>query len=129
MYTPGIRAGHAVDAFRLIAEQRIQEAIDRGEFDDLPHGKRIRFFENPFLPPELRVAYKLLQDAGIRPREVELMREAGELGRELEEAEEPGEAARISARLGEVQAELDLLLGKAVPYGASRRRRRRGPFG
>ncbi|RME59693.1 DUF1992 domain-containing protein, partial [Candidatus Parcubacteria bacterium] len=47
-----------------IAEQRIREAQARGELDDLPGaGKPLALEEdNPFVPPELRMAYKVLKN-------------------------------------------------------------------
>lgn len=60
----------------MLAEQRILEAIERGEFDDLPgRGRRLDLDEDMTVPEELRVAYRLLKNAGFLPREVEMRRE------------------------------------------------------
>ncbi|RME58545.1 DUF1992 domain-containing protein, partial [Candidatus Parcubacteria bacterium] len=60
-----------------IAEQRIREAQARGDLDDLPGaGKPLALEEDsPFVPPELRMAYKVLKNAGYIPPEIELRRD------------------------------------------------------
>jgi len=51
-----------------IVEQKIREAIAKGEFEDLPgKGKPVPIEEYPFTPPEWRLAFKILADAGFVP--------------------------------------------------------------
>ena len=46
--------------------------MERGEFDNLPGaGKPLDLDNNPFVPTELRMAYKVLKNAGVVPQEVE----------------------------------------------------------
>lgn len=60
----------------MIAEKRIKEAMDRGEFDDLPGaGAPLRSDDDPNVSPDLRMAYKILKNAGVVPAEVEAHRE------------------------------------------------------
>jgi hypothetical protein len=60
----------------MLAEQRILEAIERGEFDDLPgSGRPLDLDEDMIVPEELRVGYRILKNAGFLPREVEMRRE------------------------------------------------------
>lgn len=71
-----------------IAEERIREAIENGEFDDLElKGKPLDLREDPFVPEELRTVYKILKGAGFLPKEVELRKEIAKL-EELLEVEE-----------------------------------------
>ena len=59
-----------------IVEQRIQEALDRGDFDDLPgKGKPIPFEDDRMVPEDLRLAYKILKNADCLPPELELRKE------------------------------------------------------
>ncbi|HAM34212.1 MAG TPA: DUF1992 domain-containing protein [Deltaproteobacteria bacterium] len=60
-----------------MAERRIQEAIERGEFDDLPgKGKPLDLGEDDrTVPAEHRMAYRILKNAGLLPPEVELHKE------------------------------------------------------
>ena len=48
-----------------IAEQRIEESMRRGEFDNLEgKGKKIVFEDDSMVPEDLRMAYKMLKNAG-----------------------------------------------------------------
>lgn len=58
--------------FSKIVEKRIKEAQRNGEFDNLPgRGKPIEYEEDRHIPEDLRLAYKILQNAGCLPPEVE----------------------------------------------------------
>ena len=52
-----------------IAERRIKEAMDAGEFDNLEGlGKPLKDIDNnPFVPTELRAALKVLSNSGYAP--------------------------------------------------------------
>ena len=52
-----------------IAERRIKEAIDAGEFDNLEGmGKPLKDIDgNPFVPAEMRAALKVLSNSGYAP--------------------------------------------------------------
>jgi DnaJ family protein C protein 28 len=55
-----------------MAERKLREAIEAGEFDNLPgKGKPVDLTENPFEDPDLRVVHKLLRDAGFAPAWIE----------------------------------------------------------
>ena len=61
--------------WRLLAERRIQEAMERGEFDNLPGaGKPLPRRDDSLVPPEWRLAFYLLERAGLAPEWV--MRDA-----------------------------------------------------
>ena len=62
--------------FDKIAEERIREAIERGEFDDLPgKGEPLDLEDDSHLPADLRLAYKILKNADCLPPELELRKE------------------------------------------------------
>ncbi len=62
--------------YEKIAEERIREAIQRGEFDNLPgKGKPIKLENDSHIAPELRIAHKILKNAGCLPPELELKKE------------------------------------------------------
>jgi hypothetical protein len=64
------------DIMDKIAEERIREAIERGEFDDLPgKGEPLNLEDDSHLPPDLRMAYKILKNADCLPPELELRKE------------------------------------------------------
>lgn len=59
------------------AERHILDAQTKGEFDDLPgRGEPLALDDDLHVPPELRVGYRLLKNAGCLPPELEQRREA-----------------------------------------------------
>lgn len=55
-----------------LVEEQIQEAMRKGLFDDLPGaGKPVHLPRNPYLDPDMEVAFKLLQDHGFAPEWIE----------------------------------------------------------
>ena len=64
------------EAFNKIAEKKIQEAIDNGEFDDLPgKGKPLQLEVDSHLPVDIRLAHKILKNANCLPPELEIRKE------------------------------------------------------
>jgi len=64
------------EAFDKIAEKKIREAMDNGEFDDLPgKGKPLRLEDDRHLPQDIRLAHKILKNADCLPPELELRKE------------------------------------------------------
>ncbi|PIQ26071.1 DUF1992 domain-containing protein [bacterium (Candidatus Blackallbacteria) CG17_big_fil_post_rev_8_21_14_2_50_48_46] len=62
--------------FDLIVEQKIQEALRRGEFENLPGaGQPLNLEEDSDVPPESRMAYKILKNAGVLPEELQLRKD------------------------------------------------------
>ena len=87
-----------MDALERIAEQRIREALDRGDFERLPgFGKPLQLDDDSDIPPELRVPYRILRNAGCVPPEVELRREIASVESLLAQASE-GEAREVASR-------------------------------
>jgi|SRR6267378_661225 len=67
-----------------LTEKRLREAIEKGEFDDLPgKGEPIDLRENPFEDPDLRMVHRLLRNAGFAPAWIE---ERKDIDAELEKA-------------------------------------------
>jgi len=66
--------------FQKIAEQRIREAVERGDLDDLPgKGKPLVFEDDSHIPEDLRMAYKILKNAGMTPPEITLRKEVSKV--------------------------------------------------
>ena len=55
-----------------LAEEKIRDAIEAGAFDNLPGaGKPLALDDDRLVPEDLRVAYRILKNAGLVPREIE----------------------------------------------------------
>jgi hypothetical protein len=97
--------------FDKIVESLLQEAMARGEFENLPNkGKPLDLTEYFNTPEEFRVAASILKNAGIKPREADMLREIAELKEKLASTEDNGEQASIQERIQYLQIGLNLAL-------------------
>ncbi len=63
---------HSLEECEDLVEQRIQEAMRRGDFDNLPgKGKPLRMERNPFVDPAVELAHSLLAGQGFVPQWIE----------------------------------------------------------
>jgi hypothetical protein len=59
-----------------LIEQKIREAMQRGEFDNLPgSGQPLHLEDDSHVPDDLRLAYKILKNADCLPPEVQLRKD------------------------------------------------------
>jgi Domain of unknown function (DUF1992) len=66
----------------FLAERKIAEAVAKGELDDLPGaGRPLELDDDALVPEELRLAYRILKNAGFVPPEVEALNEIAALER------------------------------------------------
>src|SRR5262245_16617392 len=87
-------------AWQLIAESRIQEAFERGEFDRLPGaGKPLDLSDYFATPVADRMAFSLLKSAGVLPPELELLKEAEALDQALSTCRDEGKRGRIQQQI------------------------------
>ena len=57
--------------YEKIVEQRIKEAMEKGDFDNLPgKGRPIPLEDDSHVPEDLRLAYKVLKNADCLPPEL-----------------------------------------------------------
>ncbi|MGB9710725.1 MAG: DnaJ family domain-containing protein [Thermodesulfovibrio sp.] len=65
-----------MNIFEKIAEEKIREAMQQGVFDNLPNkGKPLELEDFSWVPEDLRLAYKILKNAGCIPPEMEIRKE------------------------------------------------------
>ena len=82
-----------------LAETRIREAMERGEFDDLPGaGKPLKLDEDPMIPEELRMAYRVLKNANCLPPELLQRREIRKLEELLAHVDDSRSREAVLAR-------------------------------
>lgn len=56
---------HPFSFIASLAERRIAEAREAGAFDNLPgYGKPLTLEDDSHIPPELRMSYRILKNAG-----------------------------------------------------------------
>ena len=92
--------------------QALQASQASGELQAAPsYGKPLTFGDGyDETPAELRMAMKVLKDAGVVPHEVTLMREAAELQRQIDVCTDAGALPALQKQLAEVQQNIALRL-------------------
>ncbi|GCF83418.1 DUF1992 domain-containing protein [Geobacter sp. SVR] len=90
-----------MDILATIAERKIREAMERGELDNLAGaGKPLAMDEDlSGVPAELRMAYKILKNAGFVPPEVELRKEIVSLREMLGQLEDDEQRRTLRRQL------------------------------
>ena len=64
----------------FLVEQKLEEAVSRGELSNLPgEGRPLELEDDALVPEELRAAYRLLKNAGFVPPEVEALSDIAQL--------------------------------------------------
>lgn len=107
-----------------IAERHIQQAVERGEFDDLPGaGKPLVLDDDALIPDELRAGYRLLKNAGYLPPELRLNKEIKEAEQLLACVRDDGERDRTEWRLRYLRLRLSQSRGEGVDFVIERRYR------
>ncbi|MBV8857603.1 MAG: DUF1992 domain-containing protein [Acidobacteria bacterium] len=95
--------------FDKLVEQKIREAQEAGEFDDLEGAGRPVNLDAYFnTPEELRAGYAVLKNAGVLPQEAALIKELNEAAARLEACRDEGERERLRAALQDLQLKYNL---------------------
>ena len=90
----------------------LQESERSGELKAAPsYGKPLAFGDGyDETPAELRMAMKVLKDAGVVPHEVTLMREAATLQKRIDACSDAGALPALQKQLAEMQQNIALRL-------------------
>jgi hypothetical protein len=74
----------------------IQQAMESGEFDNLPgKGKPIDLAAYFDMPEEIRIAYALLKEADILPEEAALLKDIARMKTELDTCTDEGKRSKL----------------------------------
>ena len=96
-----------------VIDKLIQEAIARGEFDDLEgEGKPLDLTTYFNTPEDLRMSYSILKSNQIIPEEVELVRQVADLRNKISETEDKDERNVLTRELNDKTLALDLAIEK-----------------
>lgn len=89
--------------FDGVVEQKIQEAMRQGDFDNLAGSGQPLVFGDEDVPPESRMAYKILKNAGFVPEEMQIRKDIAALEQLLDElpAGEGDRRLELMARLNQ----------------------------
>jgi hypothetical protein len=96
-------------SFQKNIDERIKEAIERGEFDNLPGKGKPLDLDAYFATPEhLRVGYSILKSADIIPEEMELLRQIEGLKKSLDSSTNQIEKKALRKQLSEKLTNLNM---------------------
>ena len=99
-----------MDFFAKLAENRILEAIEAGEFDNLRgRGQPLDLNDDSHIPPELRMAYKILKNADCLPPELTLRQEVVNLQDLVAAMPDEAEKLKQMRRLNFLIMKLDMM--------------------
>lgn len=95
-----------------LAEQRITEAMERGDLDDLAcAGRPLVLDDDRHVPEALRAAFRVLKNSGYLPPELQLRHEINQVEQLLASVQDTDERARINQRLHYLMTRLGLCHG------------------
>ena len=101
----------AMSIFARLAEAKIDDAMRRGEFDDLPGaGRPLALEDLSHVPAHMRLGYKVLRNADVLPPEVELRREMYSLDRLIETTSDAEDREELRRRRRESELRYSLLV-------------------
>jgi len=91
-----------------LAEEKINEAITRGEFSNLPgQGLPLQLEDYSIVPEELRMAFKILKNSGFVPPDLPLRNEITKLELDLHRCSDKEERKKAINRLQCLYISLD----------------------
>ncbi|MDB5837033.1 MAG: hypothetical protein JWR14_6863 [Caballeronia sp.] len=107
-----------------LVEQRISAAAARGEFDNLPGtGEPLEFDDDALVPEEVRVANRIMKNAGFVPPAVEHLRALCDLQSEACGSEDPVTRRKLQAKMLALDMALESLRGSSTVVPLEYRRR------
>ncbi len=105
-----------MNMFERIAENKILEAMEAGAFDNLPgKGRPLNLEEDSHVPPELRLAYRIMKMADCLPPELEVRKEIVQLQDLLADLPDESQKLRHMRRLNFLVMKLNMMR-KTSPF-------------
>ena len=92
----------------FLVEQKLLEAVSRGELDNLPGaGRPLDLDDDPLVPEDLRVAYRILKNAGYVPPEVEALKDISQLEKLVLESRDDAARSRAARKLALLKTRIE----------------------
>jgi hypothetical protein len=111
-----------LNIFSKIAEQKIREAQERGDFKDLVgKGEPLDLADYGRVPEEMRMAYTILKNAGCSPPEVTLKKEIIQIEDMLASITDEQEKYRQIKKLNFLVTKLNLLRNSNINFEEEQR--------
>ncbi|PLR87061.1 DnaJ family domain-containing protein [Bacillus sp. V33-4] len=102
-----------MDFASIVSEDKIRKAYENGEFDHLPgFGKPLPRDDAAAVPPELRMAYRMLKNAGYSTEENRLKQEMLSLEDLIKSCENDEEKEQLQKKLNEKILRFNSMMAK-----------------
>lgn len=103
------------NALAKIAEIKIKEAIKNGELKNLPgKGRPLEIDNMSFVPAELRMAFRIIKNAGLVPVEVSLNKDIDILKKKIEQSTNEKERIFFERKLSELSVRYNILMESRI---------------
>lgn len=100
------------DIFQILSERKIQEALEKGEFDNLPGKGKPLVFNDTGIPSDVRMLYKIMKNSGLQPDEVALKKEIESLTEELKHITDEKKRQTLKTKIADKQLHFAVLMDK-----------------
>lgn len=108
-----------MDILTALAENKIREAIAKGDLNNLPgSGKPLKLEDLSYVPEELRASYRLLKNAGVLPEEMELKKEIITLQKLIDCCHGNEDKTQLVKKLNEKVLRFDLMMDQRKTYSS-----------
>lgn len=102
-----------MDLFHIIAEEKIKQAMKDGEFDRLPGmGKPLKLDDMSGVPEDLRMAYRIMKNAGYTEEESDLRKEVMTIEDLIKKCDDDSERQSLQKQLNEKLLRFNRLMSK-----------------
>jgi len=102
-----------MDLFHIVSEDRIKKAYKDGEFENLPGlGKPMQIEDLSGIPEDLRMAYKMLKNAGYTQDESQLRQEMMTIESLIKKCDDSSEKKDLQKKLNEKLLRFNQLMSK-----------------
>lgn len=104
---------------QTIAERKIQQAMTEGTLLDLSHWKNTPLPPDNMadVPDDLRMAYRLLKNAGYVPEEIALQKEITRIEQLLANCTDEKEKVRQLRKISCLKTKLETRMGRTIQLG------------
>lgn len=102
-----------MDFFSILSEDRIKKAYKDGEFDNLPgYGKPLPFDDLSSVPENLRMAYRIMKNAGFTDEENQMKKEMLTIEDLIKQCEDQEEKKALQNKLNEKMLRFNSMMSK-----------------
>jgi hypothetical protein len=102
-----------MDFSMIVSEQRIKKAQEDGEFDNLPgYGKPLNLDDDLSIPPALRMAHRMMKNAGYTTEEMDIKKEMMRIEDLIRVCEDDLEKEELQRNLNEKMVRYNSMLSK-----------------